>query len=147
MVLLDVSDVLIRRAEEVELRQLPNQTNRLALIFDPFSFNVPLTFGMEIFEAGHKTPPHVHSEAHEVFVVLSGEGSVFCDSLRETIHPGDVVVLPPNSLHGVDNDSDDRLYCLQMMFPNQGFAELVLSGTPVGSLTEEDRRTLNCIEF
>lgn len=33
---------------------------------------VPFTFGVEIFEAGHKTEPHSHAIAHELFYILAG---------------------------------------------------------------------------
>lgn len=43
----------------------------LRLIFAA-SVQVPFTFGIEIFEAGHKTSPHSHSVAHELFFILAG---------------------------------------------------------------------------
>lgn len=131
-----------RRLEDVELYQLPNQTNRLALIFDPFAHEVPLSFGLEIFEPGHRTPRHVHTMAHEVFFVLSGEGTAFCDGEQRSISNRDTIVLPPKSTHGLDNNSNERLYCLEMMFPNQLFAELVLSGRHVGHLTSKDKNAI-----
>jgi len=33
---------------------------------------VPFTFGVEIFEAGHRTTPHSHPSAHELFFILAG---------------------------------------------------------------------------
>jgi hypothetical protein len=48
--------------------KLPNQTNRLALLFGPAS-GLSLSFGLEVFEPGHLTPPHVHEAAHELFMV------------------------------------------------------------------------------
>lgn len=32
----------------------------------------PFTFGVEIFEAGHRTTPHSHASAHELFFILAG---------------------------------------------------------------------------
>ena len=37
---------------------------------------VPFTFGIEIFEAGHETTPHSHAVAHELFCILTGETAV-----------------------------------------------------------------------
>lgn len=65
--------LIIKRAfDDLEAFRLPNQTNVLALVFDPLQHPVPFTFGVEIFQAAHKTPPHVHPNAHELFFVLSG---------------------------------------------------------------------------
>ena len=52
--------------------RLPNQTNRLALIVDPLTDQVPFTFGIEIFERGHKTIPHTHRMSQELFFILAG---------------------------------------------------------------------------
>jgi mannose-6-phosphate isomerase-like protein (cupin superfamily) len=62
--------------------RLPNQDNRLALVFDPFRASVPFTFGVEIFPPAHETPPHVHTTAHELFFILAGEGVAFCNAVR-----------------------------------------------------------------
>lgn len=34
------------------------------------------TFGVEIFEPGHKTTPHRHDHAHELFFILAGKPAV-----------------------------------------------------------------------
>lgn len=76
--------LIIKRAfDDLEAFQLPNQTNVLALVFDPLQHPVPFTFGVEIFQASHKTPPHVHPNAHEMFFILSGtlRQSVFASCL------------------------------------------------------------------
>lgn len=53
--------------------------------------------GPQIFEPDHETPPHVHETAHELFFILSGSGTAFCDGQRFGISAGDVVVFPPKS--------------------------------------------------
>ncbi|KAK9843682.1 hypothetical protein WJX81_002112 [Elliptochloris bilobata] len=118
--------------------RLPGQTNRLALIYDPLSDQVPFTFGVEIFEAGHRTMPHSHASAHELFFILAGEGEGFCDGSRFPLKAGDVVVFPPRSTHGIDVAPSGRLYALELMQPNDMFAELVKSGRPTGGLRAED---------
>ncbi len=65
--------LIIKRAlDDLETFRLPNQTNVLALVFDPLQHPVPFTFGVEIFQASHKTPPHMHPNAHEMFFILAG---------------------------------------------------------------------------
>ena len=68
-----VTGAAIKRSlREVAAFRLPNQTNRLALIMDPLTDRVPFTFGIEIFEKGHKTTPHVHPTSQELFFILAG---------------------------------------------------------------------------
>ena len=64
---------LKRGLREVASFRLPNQTNRLALIMDPQTDQVPFTFGIEIFEKGHKTTPHTHPSSQELFFILAGQ--------------------------------------------------------------------------
>jgi mannose-6-phosphate isomerase-like protein (cupin superfamily) len=45
--------------------------------------------------------------------------------------PGDALVLRPGVEHVVENTGPGKLYCLTLMAPNEGFAELIRSGTPV----------------
>ena len=48
-----------------------------------------------------------------------------------------MLVLRPGCEHVVENTGREKLYCLTMMTPNEGFAELIRRGTPV-TLTAED---------
>ncbi|KAG2495121.1 hypothetical protein HYH03_006731 [Edaphochlamys debaryana] len=131
--------VLLQRAlEEFKAFQFPRQTNKLAFVFDPSELGLSLSFGVEVFEPGHHTPNHIHKTAHELFFVLAGEGVAYCNGQRFTVTAGDCVVFPPMAVHGIDNKSDAKLYCLQLMTPNEAFVEHVKSGTPVGRLDDED---------
>ena len=58
------------------------------------------------------------------------------------VRAGDVVVFPPRSVHGIDVDADGRMYSLQMMLPNDMFAQLVHSGEAQDALDEHDLCTL-----
>ena len=130
--------VMKKTLSELNAFQLPNQTNRLALMFDPTDHEVPFTFGVEIFERGHKTNPHSHAVSHELFFILAGDGEGFCDSERFPVKAGDVVVFPPTSLHGIDNGPKSKMYCLELMLPNDMFAEFVKQGQPAGALRDDD---------
>lgn len=130
--------VVKKKLAELSAFQLPNQTNRLALMFDPLDHQVPFTFGLEIFEMGHKTKPHTHPVSHELFFILAGDGTGFCDDETFPVTAGDVVVFPPTSVHGIDNGQDSRMYCLELMLPNDMFAEFVRQGQPTGKLRDDD---------
>ena len=130
--------VVRKTLAELSAFQLPNQTNRLALMFDPLDHQVPFTFGLEIFEKGHKTKPHTHPVSHELFFILAGDGTGFCDDQTFAVTAGDVVVFPPTSLHGIDNGHNSKMYCLELMLPNDMFAEFVRQGQPIGKLRDDD---------
>ncbi|MFP4008353.1 MAG: cupin domain-containing protein [Spirulinaceae cyanobacterium] len=124
----------------------PGDTNRLALVFDPNASGTSLTFCVEIFDPGGKTPPNRHQIAVEMFFVLKGQGIALCDGKSIPIQAGDSLLVPPTGIHEIRNTGSGRLYALCFMVPNEDFAELIRSGTPV-SLDEEDMTVLRRGDF
>ena len=123
----------------------PNDSNRLAIIFDTASANTSLTCCVEIFDVGGKTPPNRHQWAVEMFFVLKGEGIASCDGKIVSIKAGDSLLVPPTGTHLIENTGSSRLYTLTIMVPNEDFAELIRSGTPV-ELDEEDMAVLGRVD-
>ena len=119
----------------------PHDSNRLAIVFDPTTAHASLTICVEIFDEGGKTPPNRHQFAVEMFFVLKGEGLASCDGKVVPIRAGDSLLVPPTGIHEIRNTGSGRLYALCIMVPNEDFAELIRSGTPV-ELDEEDLRVL-----
>lgn len=130
--------VTAKRAKELRgFRIAPTDTNYFACIFDPLEDGVSFTLVVEIFEPGGRTPPNTHQAAEECFLVLAGSGKAYVDGREMPIGPGDAFVLKPGVEHVVVNDTQQKLYCLTLMTPNEGFAELIRNGTPV-DLAPED---------
>jgi mannose-6-phosphate isomerase-like protein (cupin superfamily) len=124
--------VIGKRARDLRgFRIAPDDTNYFACLFDPLADGVSFTLVVEIFEPGGRTPPNTHQAAEECFFVLSGTGKACADGKEVPIGPGDAFVLRPGVEHVVVNDSPAKLYCLTLMTPNEGFAELIRNGTPV----------------
>ena len=122
----------------------PEDTNRLAIVFDPNSANHSLTVCVEIFEVGSETPPNRHNFAVEMFFVLKGEGMAVCDGKETALHSGDSVLIPKTGTHYLKNTGRERLYVLCMMVPNEDFAELIRNGIPA-PLDEQDLKVLSRI--
>ena len=111
-------------------RITPQDTNKMAVIADPIRDRVPFVAIVEIFEPGGKTPPNTHLDAYELFFVLKGSGFAYCDGKKFPVNPGDSFVVRPKNEHVVENPNPEPLYCLTVMMPNEGFAELIRSGLP-----------------
>lgn len=118
-----------------------DDTNRLAIVFDPTIANMSLTYCVEIFDVGGKTPPNRHQIAVEMFFVLKGEGVATCDGKMVPLKAGDSMLVPPTGVHVIENTGQNRLYALCIMVPNEDFAELIRSGVPA-ELDEEDLAVL-----
>ena len=130
---------LFRRARDCRVSRIsPADTNKFVMTVDPVTDKAPFLSVVEIFEPGGKTPLHHHDHAHEMFYVLSGRGRAYCGDATYDMEKGDTLVLPPGMDHVVENVGADRLYCLTVMVPNEGLAELIRAGMPM-ALEEADR--------
>lgn len=136
-------EVPVRRAVDCRVSRIsPSDTNKFAMLVDPLADGTPFVSAVEIFEVGGKTPPHFHATAHEMFYVLSGSGHCRCDDgLTHEIRQGDTLVLPPGREHVIENTGAERLYCLTVMVPNEGFAEMIRNGQPM-MLDQADRAVI-----
>ena len=96
----------------------------------------------EVWEPRGSQPPNSHPRSTETFVVLSGHGLAHSDGASHPLGPGDVLVLPPGSVHRIENLSDtERLYTITVMAPDDGFAALIERG-PLAELEEQDLAVL-----
>jgi quercetin dioxygenase-like cupin family protein len=68
-------------------------------------------FAMRRFEikVGGKVPLHNHQQDHEIYI-LSGSGRFYNDKNEENrVNQGDIVYIPPNEKHAIDNLGEDNL--------------------------------------
>ncbi|MFN6525368.1 cupin domain-containing protein [Nostoc sp. ChiSLP03a] len=133
---------VIKSAKDYQVYRIsPNDSNRLAIVFDSTNANTSLTCCIEIFDVGGQTPPNRHQWAVEMFFVLKGEAIATCDGKNTTIKAGDSLLIPPTGTHLIKNTGSSRLYTLTVMVPNENFSELIRSGIPA-ELDEEDMAVL-----
>jgi mannose-6-phosphate isomerase-like protein (cupin superfamily) len=131
--------VVVRRLADLDTFKIKDaDTNYFAMIADPIRDKTPFTVFLEVFEPGGRTPWHHHGHAHEMFFVLSGEGKSVCNGEEIPLTRGESFIVRPGHDHEVVNTGPEKLYCLTLMAPNEGFAELVRGGFRV-PLTEKDK--------
>ena len=123
----DFSPKLISQADTV----------RLATLVRPAD-GTPVSVFYEVWEPGGSQPPNSHPDSAEIFVVLRGTGRAHSDGHAADLRAGDVLVLPPGSVHRIENTSPtERLYTVTIMANDRGalpggFAALVDRGTLAG---------------
>ncbi|MCK9897840.1 cupin domain-containing protein [Frankia sp. AgB32] len=119
---------------------------KLALAAGPADGS-PTSVFFEIWEPGGGQPANSHADSTEIFVFLSGVGRAYSDEHVVDVGPGDVLILPPGSVHRIVNTSpSQRLYSVTIMAVDAGalpggFAALVSDGTSAG-FDEVDLATL-----
>lgn len=65
-----------------------------------------------VVEPGGKTMVHRHVESEELYHVLSGQGIMLLAGQRFPIVPGDTVLIPPGTPHGLENPGPCELIIL-----------------------------------
>lgn len=92
---------------------------------------------LEIWDPGGSQPPNSHPDSVETFYILGGVGTAYSDGEMTEVRPNDLIVLPPGTLHRIENTGPDKLYAITTMTPDGGFAELVEDG-PDEQLDDDD---------
>jgi mannose-6-phosphate isomerase-like protein (cupin superfamily) len=74
--------------------------------------------------AGAEQKLHSHEESEQVYVVVSGSGSMSVAGDTQQVGEGDLILVPPATDHSVSNDGDVELACLSIQSPPVAAAEL-----------------------
>ena len=121
-----------------------DESNYFVMVFDDVGEQCGLVAVVEVFDVGGKTPPNQHLAANEYFFVLHGHGRACVGGEWKNIAKGDALLVRPGVSHVVENLGAERLYCLTLMVPDEGFAALIRSGIPV-QLDDADRAVLGAM--
>ncbi|OUZ11957.1 cupin [Aeromicrobium sp. PE09-221] len=139
---------VVKNIEDLTARLIaPDDTVKLLPLAGP-SDGSPASVFLEIWEPGGAQPDNSHPDSVEIFLVLSGEAQAVSDEHTVALRQGDVLVLPPGSVHHIQNTSaTERLYTVTVMATDNegsmadGFEALVTNGTPT-LLDETDKATI-----
>jgi len=72
------------------------------------------------FEPGQVQKGHVHGDQDKVYVVLDGQGTFQVGTEEKVLGPGQAVMAPAGTEHGVRNHTQQRLSVLVFVAPNPG---------------------------
>lgn len=81
----------------------PNDTNYMALVFDPQDEDCTAVAVVEIFDVGGRTPPNMHRRATEFFFVLHGRGRARANGVWSELLQGDALMVRPGAEHVIEN--------------------------------------------
>jgi mannose-6-phosphate isomerase-like protein (cupin superfamily) len=77
---------------------------------------------------GTASQEHFHTEAEEVYYVLSGNGGIRVDGETRTLKPGDVAIITPGEHHTVWQEGEGDLVLLVTCVPAYSVDEVVFTG-------------------
>jgi mannose-6-phosphate isomerase-like protein (cupin superfamily) len=101
---------------------------RLALLNRPESGGC--TVFLEVHDPCDRVPPHCHHRGAELFFVLRGTVLFHVGDRSISASGGDVVVVPEEALHDLENPGPERVYLLTVLSSDGGFADLLEHGIP-----------------
>ena len=137
-----MTDVIANSARSYEAWRIsPEDSNRLAIIFDPDRDGASFIAAVEIFDQGGATPPNQHEIGQEMFFILAGEGRARSGDKVVDLKAGDALLLKPGTEHALENTGTGRLYCLTLMVPDDKFTALIRAGVRA-ELDDEDYAVL-----
>ena len=83
---------------------------RMKVVFDDPESNLPFSVGQFIFEPGQSGPAHAHETEIEIYIVLSGKGTItFNNEESYPLTPEHMIYVPPKTLHETVNTGDEQL--------------------------------------
>jgi len=108
--------MLIRKFDRDQLESEPHNV----LFKDLYPWDeideTPFGSSLAVVEPGGQTQIHSHHPC-ETFVICQGKGTMTCDGVSSPVSGGDVIYLPPRSVHKIQNDSDtDSLMFLSVFW-------------------------------
>jgi len=129
VVSLDPGLVVVRRAGGAEGEHITNRPpERRATILVDAEELIVSEFAYGPGERGAK--PHVHHEHADAFLVVEGEFTFHLRDGSQTLQAGTLLVLPPDVVHGFDNDSDGNARCFNFHLPSFGFGDYLRGRNP-----------------
>jgi mannose-6-phosphate isomerase-like protein (cupin superfamily) len=117
--------------------RFPTHTNNLAM--DRSEATTSEAFFV-VLEPGEAPPLHVHHDAEQIFYILKGVGTLFIkdDHQKYQVSPGDLVRIPPHTLHRILCDGQETLIYLSI--------DCFVGGRPLDEPTWESHVRVMCVQ-
>ena len=117
----DPALVVVRRAGGDEGDTISGRPGRRATVLVETD---EITISEFDYGAGERgAQPHVHREHADAFLVVDGEFTFHFRDGSRALPAGTFLLMPPNVVHGFDNDSAASARCFNFHLPSFGFAD------------------------
>jgi mannose-6-phosphate isomerase-like protein (cupin superfamily) len=108
--------VLVRRLEDAPTEEWHRLRNRILMDAGELgSRNMSVTW-LEVPE-GIDQELHSHEEAEQVYIVVSGQGTMTVAGDKQEVGEGDLVLVPPATDHSIANSNSADLCCVSVQSP------------------------------
>jgi|GEM_PF-251383 mannose-6-phosphate isomerase-like protein (cupin superfamily) len=115
--------VLVRRLSEAPVEEWHRLRARVLMDAGELgSRNLSVTW-LEL-PVGAEQSLHSHEEAEQVYVIVSGSGSMSVAGDTQQVAEGDLILVPPATDHSIANDGQGELACVSVQSPPVAASEL-----------------------
>ncbi|HEX7102849.1 MAG TPA: cupin domain-containing protein [Nitrolancea sp.] len=105
--------------QEAPTRVLRGERGISQRLINPSTGSQHVDVHVNILRAGSGPGPyHYHSNAENIYYVLSGTARVTVDGVPHTAGPGVAVFIPPGERHDVENIGTDDLRVIEIKVPH-----------------------------
>ena len=99
------------------------------------------TLSTMVLPPGHEGPLHTHHDVEEVFFVLDGQLTVFCEKdgehVERTLGPRDAISVPPGVARGERNDGDTEARMIVIVGAGRPQLPTYPENSPVYGITRD----------
>jgi mannose-6-phosphate isomerase-like protein (cupin superfamily) len=130
--------VLVRRLAEAPTEEWHRLRNHILMDAGELgSRNMSVTW-LEV-PAGIDQELHSHEDAEQVYIVVSGQGTMTVAGDKQEVGEGDLVMVPPATDHSIANGNSADLCCVSVQSPAVEASEVFgRSGVGAAAEYEED---------
>src|SRR5688572_29237755 len=126
-------DMLIRRKSQIDKRERSGLTSHFMLGRGDTEENA-LAITWVTVRTGSRQILHNHPEV-QVYVLIAGQGIMQVGEERHPVQGGDLIYIPSNEMHGIENTSDEMLSYISAATP--AFSLTLAEGYDKGQLTPD----------
>ena len=68
-------------------------------------------------DPGQQAKPHIHNNSVDVMVIVQGSATATVDGKERRVGPGDIILNPSGTVHGIRNDGTERVVWIVIQAP------------------------------
>jgi quercetin dioxygenase-like cupin family protein len=109
--------MIIVRKQDAQAFPAPPPSGKVTkILMDPVLGSKHVALGFTVYPVGEKGASHSHT-GEETITILKGKAKVSSAKEQQILEPGDVVYLPPNETHTMENAGREELQFLWIYTP------------------------------
>ncbi|MEM3730420.1 MAG: cupin domain-containing protein [Candidatus Bathyarchaeia archaeon] len=108
--------IIVKKEEAPTFPAPPPSKKVTKIMMDPVLGSKHVAMGFTVYPVGEKGAPHAHTGEETIFI-LKGKAKVSDLKNEHILGPGDLVYLPPNEKHTIENSGEEELQFLWVYTP------------------------------